>query len=49
MSEKALFMFGGGISLLVLSGVFFYAMASFRAWSERETAADSSAARAPKN
>jgi hypothetical protein len=36
MSESALFMFGGGVSLIMFVGVFLYGMYSFRDWSSRQ-------------
>jgi hypothetical protein len=36
MSESALFMFGGGVSLIMFVGIFLYGMHSFRDWSSRQ-------------
>jgi hypothetical protein len=40
MNQSTLFVFGGGISMLVFGGIFFYAMYAFREWSERSGSAD---------
>jgi hypothetical protein len=40
VNENTLFIFGGGVSMLVFGGVFTYAMYSFREWSERSGNAD---------
>lgn len=40
MSDTTLFVFGGGVSMLVFGGVFIYAMYSFREWSERSGGAE---------
>lgn len=38
MEQTTLFMFGGGISLVVFTGLFIYVMYSFKEWSERNAA-----------
>ncbi len=37
MTETALFIFGGAITLIVFIGVLIYAMMSFSRWSERDS------------
>jgi hypothetical protein len=37
MTETALFIFGGVITLIVFIGVLIYAMMSFSRWSERDS------------
>lgn len=38
MEQTTLFMFGGGISLVVFTGIFLYVMYSFKEWSDRNAA-----------
>ncbi len=37
MSQGTLFMFGAGVSMVLFTGVFLYAMYSFREWSVRDS------------
>ena len=37
MSQGALFMFGAGVSMVLFTGVFLYAMYSFREWGLRDS------------
>ena len=37
MSQSTLFMFGAGVSMVLFTGVFMYAMYSFRDWGLRDS------------
>lgn len=37
MSQGTLFMFGAGVSMVLFTGVFLYAMYSFKEWSVRDS------------
>ncbi len=39
MSQGTLFMFGAGVSMVLFTGVFLYAMYSFREWGLRDSMA----------